>query len=68
MYDIDNKVVDFIITNIDIKKKILIFDRDKTRKNLVYFIRGDFIGFFIHCCVGIAGKIWGVLCISSWII
>jgi hypothetical protein len=25
MYDIDNKVVDFIITNIDIKKKILIF-------------------------------------------
>jgi hypothetical protein len=38
MYDIDNKVVDFIITNIDIKKKILIFDRDKTRKNFVYFL------------------------------
>jgi hypothetical protein len=34
---------------------ILIFDTQNKKKPRVFFT-GDFIGFFIHCCVGIAGK------------
>jgi hypothetical protein len=42
---------------------------DKTRKKLVYFLQVILLFFFIHCCVGIAGKIWGVLksiCFVKW--
>jgi hypothetical protein len=39
---------------------ILIFDTRQSKKKPRVFFTGDFIRFCIHCCVGIAGKTWGV--------